>query len=163
MTALFNAQEIFEIAEQMERNGAKFYRKAAEGATAAGARSLLVSLAEMEDTHERIFAAMRTRFFGEVNDEITVDPDSLAAKYLQALVEGKIFNLRGDPAAKLKGTEKLHDLLTTAIGLERDTIAYYTGIKEIVPEDLGKDKIDAIIREEMSHVTTLTAEIYRLQ
>jgi len=30
MTVALNAIEVFEIAEQIERNGAKFYRKAAE-------------------------------------------------------------------------------------------------------------------------------------
>ncbi len=31
MPQRFNADEIFEIAEQIERNGAAFYRRAAEG------------------------------------------------------------------------------------------------------------------------------------
>lgn len=31
MSFNFNADEIFEMAEEIERNGAKFYRKAAEG------------------------------------------------------------------------------------------------------------------------------------
>lgn len=31
MSISFNAIEIFEIAERIERNGVKFYRKAAEG------------------------------------------------------------------------------------------------------------------------------------
>ena len=37
----FNADEVFEMAEAMERNGAKFYRKAAENATDAEIKRLL--------------------------------------------------------------------------------------------------------------------------
>ena len=33
MPITFNANEIFEMAEEMERNGARFYRKAAENAS----------------------------------------------------------------------------------------------------------------------------------
>ena len=59
----FDADEIFEMAEQIEHNGAKFYRKAAEP-IAGGNRDLLLRLAVMEDEHERTFAGMR----GEMSD-----------------------------------------------------------------------------------------------
>ena len=38
----FNADDIFEMAEQMERNGAKFYRTAAESSGAGSAKDLLL-------------------------------------------------------------------------------------------------------------------------
>ncbi len=57
----FSADEIFEIAEQIERNGANFYRKAAESAEGDN-RNLLLRLAKMEDDHEKIFATMRAEF-----------------------------------------------------------------------------------------------------
>ena len=44
----FNVDEIYEIAEQLERNGAKFYRQAARIAPNDKARELMNSLAAME-------------------------------------------------------------------------------------------------------------------
>ena len=40
----FNADEVFEMAEQMERNGAKFYRDAAETAADASNKEMLIGL-----------------------------------------------------------------------------------------------------------------------
>ena len=51
MSITFNADEIFEMAEQIERNGAKFYREAAENASDADVKEMLLSMAAMEDGH----------------------------------------------------------------------------------------------------------------
>jgi len=48
----FNADEIFEMAEQIERNGASFYRKSAESIDDPAEKKLLLDLAAMEDEHE---------------------------------------------------------------------------------------------------------------
>ena len=55
----FIPDEVLEIAEFMERNGAKFYRTAAEDASGE-IRNLLLSLAEMEEDHEKTFRGMRS-------------------------------------------------------------------------------------------------------
>ena len=55
----FNADEIFEMAIYVERNGAKFYRKAAEQTESPDVKKMLLELAAMEDGHEIIFAEMR--------------------------------------------------------------------------------------------------------
>ncbi|MBL7153969.1 MAG: rubrerythrin, partial [Phycisphaerae bacterium] len=53
----FNADEVFEMAEQIEVNGARFYRAAAKKFPALD--QMLLELAAMEDEHQRTFAAMR--------------------------------------------------------------------------------------------------------
>ena len=47
MSLDFNADEVFEIAEQIERNGSEFYRKAAENMSNPKAKEFLNHLAEM--------------------------------------------------------------------------------------------------------------------
>ena len=94
-----------------------------------------------------------------------VDPDGEAETvlYLRALAEGRVFDLQADPSALLSGSETLDSILKTAIGLEKDSIIFYIGIKDVVPADLGKNRIDAIIREEMTHITILDRELAALQ
>ncbi|RKX37730.1 MAG: rubrerythrin, partial [Thermotogae bacterium] len=48
-----------------------------------------------------------------------------------------------------------------AIELEKDSVIYYyhMGIKQVVPESLGKEKVDSIIEEEMSHITLLNSKL----
>ncbi len=55
----FNADEIFEMAEQIERNGAKFYRRMAENVSDISIPQLFLDLAAMEDEHEKTFASIR--------------------------------------------------------------------------------------------------------
>lgn len=163
MAIAFNADEIFEMAEQIERNGAKFYRKAAEASPSVRSRELLLNLAAMEDEHEKTFASMRAQLSDKERAATVFDPDNQAALYLQACADGHVFDVKEDPSERLTGRETMEEVLRTAIGLEKDSIAFYTGIKESVPERLGKDKVGAIIREEMSHVTLLSKELASLK
>ena len=159
MSAVFNADEIFAMAEQIERNGAKFYRKAAEGAAGETGKDMLLGLAVMEDEHEQTFAAMRKELTDREQASAVFDPDDQAAAYLQAVADGHVFDTKVDPSEKLTGGESLAEILTTAIGLEKDSIVFYLGMKDAVGQALGKEKIDGIIREEMGHVSLLSGEL----
>lgn len=156
----FNADEIFEIAVQIERNGANFYRKAAEPAK-GGNRDLLVRLADMEDDHKETFAAMRSTLGDAEKRPITVDPGNQALLYLQAMAYGKVFS--ADPSEALTGAEPMKDILNTGIGLEKDSIVFYEGMKEVVPGAAGKDQVDAIIKQEMGHIVDLTKQLKALK
>jgi rubrerythrin len=158
----FNADEIFEMAEQIERNGAKFYTKAADGSGGAQSRELLLDLAAMETVHVKTFADMRAELSDKERAATVFDPDDVAASYLQAFADGHVFDVNQDPSELLTGRETMKESLQRAIGLERDSIAFYLGIRESVTENLGRDKIDGIIREEMKHITTLSGEMASL-
>jgi len=162
MSIHFNADEVFEMAEQIERNGAKFYRKVAEGTEDVGTRELLLELAAMEDEHEETFASMRAELSAEERTSTVFDPEGEAGMYLNAMADGYVFDMRADPSELLTGKETIAEILRTAIGLEKDSIVFYLGIDEIVPERLGKDKISVIIKEEMGHITTLSKKLASL-
>ena len=153
----FNADEVFEMAEQIERNGARFYRSAAEKFPEVN--QLLLELAAMEDNHEKTFAAMRAELSGTESDPLVFDPDDQAQVYLQAMANEHIFNIKSDPVNQLGNLDTPDEVLKTAMGLERDSIAFYTGLKESVSRRAGKDKIDAIIREEINHIAILSQKM----
>ena len=79
----FNADDILEMAEQIEQNGAKFYRKSADGVNDPSSRQLLLNLAAMEDEHEKTFAAMRADLSAAEKETHTFDPENEAALYLK--------------------------------------------------------------------------------
>lgn len=155
MGITFNAFEIFEIAEQIERNGVKFYRKAAKSISDRSLRRALLELADMEAEHEQTFADMRKRLSDERRELRLFDPENEAALYLQAMADGHVFDLRKDPAESLTGAETTEDILKWAIEAEKDSIVFYLGLKDFVPVEAGKDKVEAIIKEEMGHITVL--------
>ena len=149
----FNADEIFEIAEQIERDGAEFYRKAAEFAD-ENRRSVLLALASMEYNHERTFADMRSELSSGKLQPLKADPDRQDALYLQAVADGKVFG--GNPASELTGTESIDRIFEIAISLEKDSIVFYQSMKALVPPGETRKQLDEIIDQEIGHILELT-------
>ena len=159
MSVPFNADEIFAIAEQIERNADRFYRRAAQETDDSALRKKLLELAAMENTHEKIFAAMRSDLSRRESEPSVPEPWGEAALYLRGIADGHVFDVRRDPTEWLTGKETKEDILKAAIGYEKDSIVFYLGIKEVVPQELGRDKVDTILREEMGHVAVLSDEL----
>lgn len=154
---MFNIDEVFEIAEQIERNGVNFYTKAAEKFPEYSKKAIFLKLADMEKEHEKRFHIMRMEF-AKKEREISefLDPTGEATKYLQSIANSKVFDLKADPTIKFKDIRSVSELLRVAVDLEKDSIIFYLGIKESISENLGRDKIDLIVKEEMGHVQLLT-------
>jgi rubrerythrin len=162
MTIPPTADEVFGMAEHIERNGARFYRRAAQGFTDSRGRELLLGLAIAEDKHEKVFAAMRAELSQQEREPRAPDPYGEAIRYFREMADGHVFDVRADPSELLTGKETMEDILKTAIGLEKDSIVFYLGIKEIVPESLSKQRIDDIIRQEMGHIAVLSEHMTAL-
>jgi len=149
----FNADEVLEMAAQIERNGGVFYRKAAKSSSEG--RELLLQIAEQEDEHLKTFEGMRKELAARETEPTAFDPDGEGALYLKAMADGCVFDMKKDPIEMVKGDENLAQIISIAIGAEKDSIVFYVGLKEMVPEKLGGDKISDIIREEMKHICWL--------
>lgn len=163
MSIYFNADEIFQMAEQIERNGSAFYRRAASLAVRSVTAQFFLKLAVMEEEHEKIFARMRADLSERERTAPVSDPEDQASLYLQAWADGQVFDVRTNPAERLKGKEKAEDILQMAIGLEKDSIVFYLGMKEAIPQRLGRSRADGIIKEEMRHIATLSRELETLR
>lgn len=149
----FNANDIFEMAEQIERNGAAFYRKAAADVGDPDARNFLSDLAAMEDDHEKTFTSMKQKLSQTEKAQTVFDPDHEAASYLKALADTRIF------FEKEIDNSSMQAILKAAILAEKDSIVFYLGMKDLVPEDLGQSRLDDIIKEEMSHIKMLSRRL----
>jgi rubrerythrin len=152
MSAKFNAAEILDMAAQIETKGAKFYRKAAKHNVAG--RELLLQIASQEDLHYKIFADMRKAL--APSEKGGYDPYGETDLYVKAMVDGFAFEINKDPAESLTGKESLQDLLKTAIQMEKDSIVFYLGLKQMVPPAFGAKKLDAVIKEELTHIAWLS-------
>jgi rubrerythrin len=155
----FNAFEAFEIAEKIERNGAKFYRRAAELFDDPGLAKLFLELAGWEKGHEQLFADMRKQLFGQSSELRNFRPDDNLLLEAQAMAGLAVFGIKPDPAEELTGRESKAEVIAKAIEKEKDSIVYYTGLKDFVPARAGKDKIDDVITEEMRHIRILNQSL----
>ena len=162
MSITFNADEIFEMAEQIERNGAAFYREAAVKAKDAPTKKFLTDLAAMEDGHLVIFQTMRKELGKADKEPVTFDPDNEAAMYLQAMADAKGFEGKISPGLRLSGRETLPDILSIAINAERNSVVFYVGLKSLVETDRNRSQVDKIIGEEMGHIAVLQRKLLSL-
>ncbi len=149
----FNANDIFEMARQIEQNGAKFYRKAAEKVAGDENKGFLRELADMEDTHEAVFAGMQKELEAADKLETTFDPEDENVLYLKALADTRVFFKKEQP------DDSFNSILTSALQTEKDSIVFYLGMKGLIPEKAGKSKIDGIISEEMGHIRILAGKL----
>ena len=162
----FNADEIFEIAEQIERNGAMFYRQMAENISDVLIRNLLLDLATMEDEHEKVFISMRADLSDKEREPTVFDPEGESALYLKALADLRVFDKKAIEdfvlPEELPEKEKMKKVFREAINREKDSIVFYLGMKELLPVHLGKNKIDDIIKQEMEHIRLLSNRLMSL-
>jgi len=162
MSIAFNADEVFEMAEQIELNGAKFYREAAANAANREVKEMFLNMASMEDGHLRTFKEMRKDLSEQEKAETVYDPYGEASLYLQALADSKGFEGMISPTQKLTGKESTREVLEIAIGAEKNSVLYYVGLKDAVPVGAGRDKVEAIIREEVRHIADLRRRLTAL-
>lgn len=155
MSRKYNIDEILELAEQIERNGVEYYSRAAKLVENEEQRRTFRKLAEMERNHEQLFAEMRA---SQIDQYESFDPDGEDARYLDAIVDGNIFDYK-DPEVRAIAEMSVTDIYRKAIDLEKDTIIFYLGIRELVPERYGKAQMSGIISEEMSHITLLSNDL----
>ncbi|QTA91899.1 ferritin-like domain-containing protein [Desulfonema magnum] len=153
----FSAEEIFTMAEQIERNGVKFYRTAAEKVDDADSKALLMRLADMEVEHEKTFTSLKADLLDKEKTSAIFDPQGEAELYLQSLADTRVFFKKEDDFSSMK------EILKSAVEAEKDSIVFYLGMKEAIPEKLGKNFIDAIIKEEMGHIRLLNGELIALK
>ena len=158
----FNAAEVFKVAVRIEENGAKFYRRAAQLQSDAANKDSLERLAAMEDTHKSSFLKMSSDISDAEKSELVFDPEGEAAQYLAAMADTHGGEGSPNAADKLTGKETMEEILNIAIGLEKESILFYLGIKDMVPPKYGQDKVDAIIEEERRHVIQLNGMLKKL-
>jgi rubrerythrin len=153
--------EVLGLAQTIEENGANFYRQAATLHPDTRESEILLRLAGTEEEHKKVFAAMQE---GLPNEQES-DEQFLASidQFLKAVsdssdLEGSIFS-----AYLFSGEESLSDIVLIGIDLEKETILYYLGLKDLFRDEKDKKTIDTIIREEKDHLVTLAEEYKKLK
>jgi rubrerythrin len=151
--AVFTAGELYEIAVGIERNGVAYYDSLAEGATDRGLKETYGFLANMERHHVEVFQKLRA---GAGTGAVVPEVDEAEyAGYLQALIDSSVFTndqVARDVAKSVAGPA---EALQIALGAEKDSILFYTEMRDLVPQ-LERDAVAEIIKEERKHVRELS-------
>jgi rubrerythrin len=151
------------MAEQIERNGAKFYRQAAQNASDKNIKKMLLDMAAMEGDHLKVFEKMREQLSGLEAAQTAFDPDNQATMYLQTMADARSWEGKIAPDKELKGDESIKEILEIALNSEKESVVFYSGLRELVSARAGRDKVDEIILEELSHITNLLNQLRALE
>jgi rubrerythrin len=157
MTRELTGFEVLQIAEGMERDAAKFYRRAAEIYNDPSISKLFFDLAQWEERHVQVFAGMREHFSEQAWERGRYSPDRIDVSRLG--VPPAVFSEHSEPAKELTGNETRADVLRLALQKERYTLGYYTALTELA---LGPDNIKvirSILQEEGRHVRILAQSL----
>jgi len=156
MADQFNAEEVLLMAEQIERNGQEFYRKAAEAVDDTDTSKLLSDLSEWEKGHEVLFASIRKGLSAEEMESTAIDPYCEEALFLQTMADEHVFNRQTlesiTDAVKDRSPEELIDM---AVAFEKDSLLFFLGLERMVAKSSGKDKVFKVIDEEIGHISYL--------
>jgi len=163
MSQLFNADEIFKIGVQIEKNGREFYLAAAEKSADADSRKLFTELADWESRHMILFENFRSKLPAIIKNENVYDPDNNIHLYLKSVADNTVFVKGNDAAADVASCKSPAEILEKALAFEKESVVFYSSMKAIVPDALGKADVDKLVLEELFHVGLLTKEINKLK
>jgi len=155
------ADDVFTMAVRIEENGFAFYSGAAEMQKDPQLKKLFEDLAVMEDGHIKAFKALRGRLPGSFPADAVWDPEGLAESYLQVTADRHIFTVEA-ASERLKGVKSSLQALEMALMFEKDSVTFFVGMKELLPDASGKAEIDALIQAEMEHVRMISVAMRRL-
>jgi rubrerythrin len=163
MSFNFNADEIFQIGVQIEANGQKFYETVAKNTSEPAAQKVFLDLAKWESEHIELFKNLRHGLPESAKQEDVFDPNQELHLYLKATADSHVFIRNKDISELASKCKTPIDALNLAIAFEKDSVVLFTTMKKLVPPHLGKDQIDALIDEEISHLFILTQKRKELE
>lgn len=158
MNFALNADELFKIGVEIEKNGRLFYDAAAKAVADPHAAKLFAELSSWEVKHVELFESLRKELPVEARAGDSFDPASDTGTYIKEAADNHIFVRSKDPAALGAACKTATEALDIALTFEKDSVVFYTAMKKLIPAHLGQASIDAIIEEEIRHVAILNGE-----
>ncbi|UCC97130.1 MAG: ferritin family protein [Phycisphaerales bacterium] len=157
----FTADDIFDIAEAMERNASEFYHQTSEKASDEQTRQVLLHIASAEDKHLKIFQCMRETFVAQ-HGIVVEEADNRSAMYLQAMADARGWEGRKSPLEELSGEETPAEIFRIALNSENESVVFYSGLKALVSTQSDRQIVEEIILEELGHVSVILQKLKSL-
>ena len=154
----FSARDIYQMAENLERNGRQFYTRAAALSAPGSLRDLFLLLAEMEEAHRHHFHVLLLE--QGVGSAAAVAPDAERENrlYLQAMADAQVFATAGATLETTLRHATPLALLDLALDCEKESIVFYLTLQELLPPSAGRTVLEEVIHEELRHIRQLRGE-----
>ncbi|MBI4706577.1 MAG: ferritin family protein [Candidatus Omnitrophica bacterium] len=151
MANIFSGSEVVEIGVQIEKNGKDFYEAVAGQSKDKKAKEMFLFLASEEAKHVLVFQKILSQV--EKYEPAEAYPGEYFA-YMNALASESIFTQKDKGKETAKKIKSDKEAIEIGIGVEKDSIVFYEGMKKVAP---GYDHvvIDEVIAQEQGHLAKL--------
>jgi rubrerythrin len=146
---MFTSHDVLDIAIQLENNGEKTYRDAVRHASTGKLKDLLVWMANEEKNHARWFSNLKNRLIKGEDHHLVAE---MSRALVEDVIQGQAFSLEEIDFSTLDTPKKM---ISTFIGFEGDTIAFYEFLKNFVEDPMVVRQLEQIITEENNHIAQL--------
>jgi len=148
MSKLFYLSEIIKFAIEKEQESFNLYEKMATQVTDSELQKIFQRLAQEEVKHKDFYTTMLSTV------KIEQSPGVKENDEYQSYVEALITDSRTVPTITATDFKNTNKVLDYAIAREKDSILFYSGLKNFVAAT-AHGSIDTIIREEERHAAIL--------
>ena len=150
--AFLKANDIVDLAMQVELNGEAYYRAVAKKAKTAQVKALFEDLADQEVMHYKVFSKLSQSV--KESPIMTDEEWDEYMKYLEATVQSSFFEGpdKALAAAEDVGDEK--EAIRKAMGFEKETLLFFYDLRDAVPA-AHREFVEKVADEEKKHIRRL--------
>jgi rubrerythrin len=155
----FNAQEVFQIAMEIEENGRAFYEKAQGRIDDEEVKAIFKDLAIQEVEHKKRFEELKAQLPSETASPTVQDPNQDLNQYLKMMADEHVFRTSENVDAQLETINSGEDALKLAIQFEKDSVIFFLSMQDATDEGKGRDYINLLVKEEQGHLRKLSLQL----
>ncbi|MCX6557093.1 MAG: ferritin family protein [Candidatus Aminicenantes bacterium] len=149
MSYLLAVKEILGFAIYIEERGYEFYVEAMKKFSEPRATQLFQYLADEEFKHKTLFKKLQEQADDAAKGDAEADAEYQA--YMKEFVKAHQLGDKEAIQAKLARISSLDEILDLAMGFEKDSIVFFSGLKEMLAK--GRTAaVERVIHEEMDHL-----------
>jgi rubrerythrin len=143
---MFSANEILDMAIELEKNGERVYRDAIEKVSNPELITLLEWMADEEVKHANWFAELKLKL-----DQKSVNPfmEKMSRELFNDLLGDKNFILKD---IDFSSVSEIDDLIAIFIEFEKDSVRFYEVLEPFIEDPVSLESLQKIIDEENHHI-----------
>lgn len=150
--AFLKANDIVDLAMQVELNGEAYYRAVAKKATAAKVKALFEDLADQEVMHYKVFSKLAQSV--KESPMMTDEEWEEYIKYLNVTVQSAFFEGQDKALAEAEEVGDEKEAIRKALGFEKETLLFFYDLRDAVPA-AHREFVEKVADEEKKHIRRL--------
>ena len=158
----FNANEVFQMAIEIEENGRLFYQKARELVEDPDVKNLFSDLEQREVEHREKFKDLKSELPESARESTVWDPQGEINQYLKMAADMHVFRAATPLEEQLAQVSNAEEALKLAIQFEKDSILFFLLMQDETEKGKGKELISQLTNEEKAHLRLLSKELVRV-